>query len=173
MMLRSPWSPPALMLVLLMAVGSVVMWIGVPLGLIYVASQRRGLLESERRPVPARAHRPADRDGDRRQGASAMLDRVHGRLTGRHEERHRATWLRSMRAERISTRRAGVLDQVMIVSVALALVAFGVWFFAFAGSSLPTYAERGTGRRPRRARALEIAAAGRRPSRGAESPACT
>ena len=38
-MLRSSWSPPALMLVLLMAVGSVVMWIGVPLGLIYLASQ--------------------------------------------------------------------------------------------------------------------------------------
>jgi hypothetical protein len=31
-MLRSPWSPAAILLVLLMAVGSVVMWIGVPLG---------------------------------------------------------------------------------------------------------------------------------------------
>ena len=38
-MLRSPYSPPALMLVLLMAVGSIVMWIGVPLGLVYAASQ--------------------------------------------------------------------------------------------------------------------------------------
>ena len=38
-MLRSPYSPAAVMLVLLMAVGSVVMWIGVPLGLIYLASQ--------------------------------------------------------------------------------------------------------------------------------------
>jgi hypothetical protein len=38
-MLRSPWSPPAIVLVLLMAVGSVIMWIGVPLGLIYIASQ--------------------------------------------------------------------------------------------------------------------------------------
>jgi hypothetical protein len=66
------------------------------------------------------------------------LDRLHGRVTGRHEERHRAAWLRSMRAERTSTRRAGVLDQVMIVSVAIALVAFGIWFFGFAGSSLPT-----------------------------------
>ena len=31
---RSPWSPAAVLLVLLMAVGSVVMWIGVPLGLV-------------------------------------------------------------------------------------------------------------------------------------------
>ena len=37
-----------------------------------------------------------------------------------------------------SVSRGGVLDKVMIVSVGLAVVAFGVWFFAFAGSSLPT-----------------------------------
>ncbi len=66
------------------------------------------------------------------------LDRLHGRLTGRHEERRRATWLRSMRGERPQTGRGGVLDQVMIVSVGVALVAFAVWFFGFAGSSLPT-----------------------------------
>jgi hypothetical protein len=45
--------------------------------------------------------------------------------------------MRSMRAERVSTRRGGVLDRVMIASVALAILAFGIWFFAFAGSSLP------------------------------------
>jgi hypothetical protein len=38
-MLRSSWSPAAVFLVLLMAAGSVVMWIGVPLGLIYLASR--------------------------------------------------------------------------------------------------------------------------------------
>jgi hypothetical protein len=30
------------------------------------------------------------------------------------------------------------LDAVMIVSVTFALIAFGVWFFLFAGSSLPS-----------------------------------
>ena len=45
--------------------------------------------------------------------------------------------MRSMRGERGSTRKRGVLDTVMIVSVGLALVVFGVWFFGFAGSSLP------------------------------------
>jgi len=137
MMVRSSWSAPALILVALMAVGSVVMWIGVPVGLIYLASRiadssRPGagpyLLVLIGLPV----------------GMAVVgrglggLDRLHRRLTGRDEERHRAAWLRSMRAERTSTRRGGVLDQVMIVSVALALVAFGVWFFGFAGSSLPT-----------------------------------
>jgi hypothetical protein len=30
-----------------------------------------------------------------------------------------------------------VLDSVMIISVGVALLLFGIWFFAFAGSSLP------------------------------------
>ena len=45
--------------------------------------------------------------------------------------------MRSMRGERGSTRKRGVLDTVMIVSVGLALAVFGIWFFGFAGSSLP------------------------------------
>jgi len=136
MLMRSSWSPLALILVLLMAVGSVVMWIGVPVGLIYLASRVADSSPPSAGPyllvligLPVGMPIVAKRLG--------TLDRLHGRLTGRHEERHRATWLRSMRAERTSTRRGGVLDQVMIVSVGLALVAFGVWFFGFAGSSLP------------------------------------
>ena len=42
-----------------------------------------------------------------------------------------------MRGERKVERRGGVLDRVMIISVALAGLAFAVWFFGFAGSSLP------------------------------------
>ena len=136
-MLRSPWSPPALMLVLLMALGSVVMWIGVPIGLIYLASRIADSARPSAGPyLLVLIGLPVGMAIVGR--CLGTLDRWHGRLTGRHEERHRATWLRSMRAERASTRRGGVLDQVMIVSVALALVAFGVWFFGFAGSSLPT-----------------------------------
>jgi len=67
------------------------------------------------------------------------LDRAHSRLTGRAEDkRHSAAWLRSMRGERTSTRRGGVLDTVMIVSVVCAAILFAIWFFGFAGSSLPT-----------------------------------
>jgi hypothetical protein len=136
-MLRSSWSPPAVMLVLLMAVLSVVMWIGVPLGLIYVASQLADSSNPSAGPyVLVLVGLPI---GMAIVGKClGTLDRLHGRLTGRQEDRHRATWLRSMRGERVSTRRGGVLDQVMIVSVGLALLVFGIWFFAFAGSSLPT-----------------------------------
>ena len=136
-MLRSPYSPPALFLVLLMAVGSIVMWIGVPLGLIYAASQLAGSSRPSAGPyVLILVGLPI---GMAIVGKLlGVLDRAHGRLTGRIEERRRASWLRSMRAERTSTARGGVLDKVMIVSVALALVAFAVWFFGFAGSSLPS-----------------------------------
>jgi hypothetical protein len=136
-MLRSSYSPAAVLLVLLMAIGSVVMWIGVPLGLIYVAAQLADSSRPSAGPylliilgLPVGMAIVGKFLG--------WLDRLHGRLTGRHEERHRATWLRSMRAERAPSRRGGVLDKVMIVSVAVALVAFAVWFFGFAGSSLPS-----------------------------------
>ena len=46
--------------------------------------------------------------------------------------------MKSMRGERDSGRQRTVLDVVMVCSVALALLCFGVWFFAFAGSSLPS-----------------------------------
>ena len=37
--MRGAWSPAAVGLVLLMAIGSIVMWLGVPLGLVYAASK--------------------------------------------------------------------------------------------------------------------------------------
>jgi hypothetical protein len=135
--LRSRWSPAAIALVLLMAVGSIVMWLGVPLGLVYAASRLADTPNPSLGPyllvfigLPV--------------GMALMgkllgwLDHVHQRLTRTADERrHQASWMRSMRGERGSTRRRGVLDTVMIVSVGLALAAFGIWFFGFAGSSLP------------------------------------
>jgi len=136
-MIRSPWSPPAILLVLLMALGSVVMWLGVPLGLIYAASKLADSANPSVGPyllvfigLPIGMAVVGKLLG--------YLDRVHSRLTRRADEGpRRASWLKSMRAERTSTRRGGILDTVMIVSVGLAIVVFGVWFFAFAGSSLP------------------------------------
>jgi hypothetical protein len=43
-----------------------------------------------------------------------------------------------MRGERDSGRQSTVLDVVMVWSVAFALLCLAVWFFVFAGSSLPT-----------------------------------
>jgi hypothetical protein len=136
-MLRSRWSPPAVALVLLMAVGSIVMWIGVPLGLVYAASRIADSSEPSLGPyllvflgLPVGMALTGKLLG--------WLDRVHQRLTRSADDRPvQAPWMRSLRGERGSTRKRGVLDAVMIVSVLLALAALAVWFFGFAGSSLP------------------------------------
>jgi hypothetical protein len=69
----------------------------------------------------------------------ATLDRVYGRVTGTPSQvRVQSPWHRSVRGDRQTTRPRSVLDVVMVCSVSLAVVAFAVWFFLFAGSSLPT-----------------------------------
>jgi hypothetical protein len=134
--MRSPWSPPAVALVLAMAIGSVLMWLGVPLGLVYLASKLADTPNPSMGPyllviVGLPVGMAVIGKG------LGWLDRLHTRLTGAEVDEYRPAWMRSMRGERTTTRRGGVLDKVMIVSVGVAVVAFAVWFFGFAGSSLP------------------------------------
>jgi hypothetical protein len=134
---RSSWSPISLFLIALMAVGSVLMWIGVPVGLVYLASR---LADS---PTPSMGPYlliliglPVGMVAVGK--ALGALDRYHGRLTGLDDGRpQQAAWLKSMRGERERRRRRSVLDTVMMISVAAALVLSAIWFFSFAGSSLP------------------------------------
>jgi hypothetical protein len=125
--MRSTWSPPAIFLVLLMGVGSIVMWLGVPLGLVYAASN---LADTSAPPLgpyllvfiglPIGMAVMAKLLG--------YLDRLHQSYTRTGDDRpQQAPWMRSMRGERGSTRKRGVLDTVMIVSVGLALVRSLVW----------------------------------------------
>jgi hypothetical protein len=132
------WSPVAILLVLLMAAGSIVMWIGLPLGLIWLASALTDSSQPSMGPylliligLPVGMFAIGKVLGS--------LDRAHGRITGRLDDSpRRAAWLQSLRDERAPRRRRrSVLDTVMIVSVLLALLVGAVWFFAFAGSSLP------------------------------------
>jgi hypothetical protein len=134
---HSTWSPLSLFLIALMAIGSVVMWLGVPVGVIYLASR---LADS---PKPSMGPYVLILIGlpvgmivvGKLLGA---LDRYHGRITGLDDGRPtQAAWMKSMRGERERKRRRSVLDTVMIISVGVALLLFGIWFFAFAGSSLP------------------------------------
>jgi hypothetical protein len=134
---HSTWSPLSLLLIALMAIGSVVMWLGVPIGLVYLASR---LADS---PNPSMGPYVLILVGlpvgmivvGKLLGA---LDRYHGRITGLDDGKPtQAAWMKSMRGERERRRRRSVLDSVMIVSVGVALLLFGIWFFAFAGSSLP------------------------------------
>jgi len=139
---RSLWqtilaTPAALLLIALMAVGSVFLWIGIPVGWIYAVSHMVDSSQPSLGPyvllifgIPI---------------TMAVfgkllfgLDHVYARVTGQDSEvRFRAPWLKSMRGERNTARRLSVLEMTMIVSVSVAVLGFAIWFFGFAGSSLP------------------------------------
>jgi hypothetical protein len=134
---HSTWSPISLFLIALMAMGSIVMWLGVPIGLIYLASRVADSTKPSMGPyVLILVGLPVGMIVVGK--LLGALDRYHGRITGLDDGKPtQAAWMKSMRGERERKRRRSVLDSVMIISVGVALLLFGVWFFAFAGSSLP------------------------------------
>jgi len=73
--------------------------------------------------------------------ALAWLDAAYGRAAGRTSSvsRH-VPWLRSMRGERpqYPGERAEVtaLEQILVIAVVLAVLAFEIWFFFFSGSPI-------------------------------------
>jgi hypothetical protein len=127
----------ATLLIALMAMGSILLWLGIPVGWLYLVSRLVTSSQPSMGPyvllivgIPASMIVVGK--------ALSKLNRVYGEVTGTTPTmRARSPWMRSMRGERESGRRRTVLDVVMVWSVALALLCFGVWFFAFAGSSLP------------------------------------
>ena len=129
--------PVAVLLVLMMAVGSVVLWIGIPVGWVWVAS--RTVKTSQPSLGPYLLVLVATPLTMWIWGKLLFrLNDLYRRLTGQsYEVRAQLPWHRSMRGERNVARPTTVLDVVMIVSVSLALAAFGIWFFFFAGSSIP------------------------------------
>jgi hypothetical protein len=140
---RSVWrtiatTPVALFLILLMAVGSVFLWIGIPVGWLYLASRMVNTSQPTLGPyllvifgIPVTMVVWGK--------LLFKLDSAYSSLTGQKSEvQFRAPWLKSMRGERDDGgRRLSVLEMTMVISVSLALLAFGIWFFLFAGSSLP------------------------------------
>ena len=130
--------PTALFLIIVMAVGSVVLWLVIPVAWIYGVSQMVDTTQPQLGPYLAIIV-----------GVPATMwffgrflykmNQVYERVTGQTSEvRVQLPWHRSMRGERDTGRRTNVLEFVMICSVALCLLVFGIWFFFFAGSSLPT-----------------------------------
>jgi hypothetical protein len=74
--------------------------------------------------------------------ALTWINSEYDELTGRPPSaRYTSPWLRSMRDEREEDvrRKFGIsaVERVVVVSVVAAVLAFEVWFFFFAGSSLP------------------------------------
>ncbi|MCW3013590.1 MAG: hypothetical protein JWO02_682 [Solirubrobacterales bacterium] len=134
---RSTTHPFAVALVLAMALGSVVLWIGIPAAWIFLAAQVSETSKPTLAPLlmiffgaPLTMLPTAK--------VLSALDRRHRRLIGVQDDgRKPAPWYESMRdAEHTGPR--SVLAVVMVISVALAFVALAIWFFFFAGSSLPS-----------------------------------
>ena len=130
--------PAALFLVFVMAVGSVLLWIGIPVAWIWGVSQMVDSTQPQLGPyvlilfgVPTTMWLFGR--------FLFRLNNAYERLTGQTSEvRVQLPWMRSMRGERDSSRRTTVLEFVMIVSVGIAMTLFLIWFLFFAGSSLPT-----------------------------------
>ena len=128
----------AAVLIVLMAIGSILLWLGIPVGWLYLVSRLVKSSQPSMGPyvlllvgIPASMIIVGK--------ALSKLNRVYGDVMGTTSNvRVRSPWMKSMRGERDSGRQRTVLDVVMVWSVALALLCFGVWFFAFAGSSLPS-----------------------------------
>ncbi len=128
----------AVALIAVMAVGSVVMWLGVPYGWVYVVSKQVESSQPTMGPyivllfgIPLTMAVVGKLLG--------ALNRFYGRVTDTTPEIHVVLpWQRSMRGERDAGHPRTILDVVMVISVAVALTAFGGWFFLFAGSPLPS-----------------------------------
>lgn len=125
-------------LIALMAVGSVTLWLGIPIGWLWIGSQVQADSQS-----PGFAPYMLVLAGIVVSIAAmakllAMLNRTYKRVAGDDAVvRVRMPWHRSMRGEDDSRVPRSVLDVVMVISVSAALAVFAVWFFFFAGSPLP------------------------------------
>ncbi len=130
--------PTALFLILVMAIGSVFLWIGIPALWIYGVSQTVDTTQPQLGPYLAIiVGVPVTMFIFGR--LLYRLNQAYESVTGQTSEvRVQMPWHRSMRGERDSGRRTTVLEFVMVVSVGLCLLVFGIWFLFFAGSSLPT-----------------------------------
>jgi hypothetical protein len=120
------------LLVLLMAVGSVFMWIGVPVLWLWLASKLYestqpsfgvyfGVLVAIALTMSVMAK------------LLGILNRWHMTLTDQlPQKREQTIWLKSMRGDASAKRQHGILATVMAVSVGIALALFGAWFLLFA-----------------------------------------
>ena len=122
----------AALLVLVMAIGSILMWIGVPAFWLWAASR----IADSSQPSLGLYLLVLVGIGVSMALVGKLLgtaNRIHMDITGTLPQRREQTiWLRSMRGEREVKRQTGVLGMVMAWSVSVALLCFGVWFFFFA-----------------------------------------
>lgn len=111
--------PASAALVLLMLAGCLLLWVGVPIGWLWIGSQ-----------VQSRSTL-----------GTALMVTMFGTLVsivilvfilGRLNR-----WHAELNERRDRPLRSSALEVILVSSAGLAVVGFGIWFFGFAGSSLP------------------------------------
>lgn len=126
-------------LIALMALGSVMLWLGAPIGWLYLGSQYQAKSESEGFGPYLLVIGGIAVSVFVLTKVLSALSRAYDRASGQNEPvRVRLPWHRSMRGDEDSRPPRNVLDVVMVISVGIAVVAMTIWFFFFAGSSLPS-----------------------------------
>ena len=124
-------------IVALMVVGSLMLWVGIPIFWLWVGSKLQEGSQPSMGPyavVLAGVIFSMIVMGK----ALSRLNQAYARAT--HSDanvRVRMPWHRSLRGERDSGRPRTVLDVVMVGTVSLALLTMGVWFLFFAKFQLP------------------------------------
>ena len=109
----------AALMLAIMFVGSLVLWVGVPVGSLYVGSRVQTATDSIGAAVAAMAVVVVI--------LLAVLLPLLGWLNRKHTEVRAARGLQDM--------GQAALEGVMVVSAGVALLAFGIWFFFFSGAS--------------------------------------
>jgi hypothetical protein len=125
-------------LIALMALGSVILWLGVPFAWLYAVSQiydssepKMGSFVMVLVGIPLTMVVVAKLLG--------RLNRIYGEITNTTPQvRVVLPWHRSMRDERDAGYPATILDVVMVCSVAFAVLCLLIWFIVAAGNPLPS-----------------------------------
>ena len=124
-------------LIVLMVLGSLMLWLAVPVAWLWIASHIDASLEASFRAYAVVAI-----------GVPATmlimfallrrLDDAHQRLTGPVATKKLApAWRRSLSEERDLHAPTSALDIILAATAIAAAIALAIWFFFFAGSSLP------------------------------------
>ena len=109
----------AALMLAIMFVGSLVLWVGVPLGALYVGSKVQAATDSLGTAMLAMVGVVI--------GSLTMLIPFLGWLNRKHAEVRVARGRQDL--------GPAPLEGVMVVSAAVALLAFGIWFFFLSGAS--------------------------------------
>ena len=109
----------AALMLAIMFVGSLVLWVGMPLAALYVGSQVQSATDSIGVAMLAMAGVVI--------GSLVVLLPFLGWLNRRHMEIRVARGRQDL--------GTAALEGVIVVSAGIALLAFGIWFFFFAGTS--------------------------------------